>query len=333
MTLPKLCAFSNVEILDRMKQFKGTEDRGTADAVLCLHEIDTRGIFRDAGYSSLFTYCCSCLGYSEGSAHRRIRAARCLQDSPEIYLLLAEGKLTLSALSEVSTVMTGENRETVLSMTQGASKREAEKIAVQFGAVERPKRESIRLYRVQLKPAPADLFTAAAARSASPEKPAAPQVEERLSFSFDVSKEGAALYEQVKAMIGACSAAEVFERVLRDYLSRRQPREVRERTSPEKVETVVKTVSAKAGTRGVTSAVRREVFQRDSEQCTYVSPDGVRCSEHHRLEVDHIQPVARGGSNEIDNLRLLCRSHNQLLAEQWFGREFMIEKRRTGAAQ
>ncbi|MFI8815733.1 MULTISPECIES: HNH endonuclease [unclassified Streptomyces] len=33
-----------------------------------------------------------------------------------------------------------------------------------------------------------------------------------------------------------------------------------------------------------------------------------RCGAHKELEVDHIVPVARGGSWEPDNLQTLCRS-------------------------
>jgi 5-methylcytosine-specific restriction endonuclease McrA len=37
------------------------------------------------------------------------------------------------------------------------------------------------------------------------------------------------------------------------------------------------------------------------------------------LQIDHIQPVARGGANTIDNLRVLCAYHNRLEAERLMG--------------
>jgi hypothetical protein len=45
------------------------------------------------------------------------------------------------------------------------------------------------------------------------------------------------------------------------------------------------------------------------------------------LEFDHIEPVARGGTSTVDNLRLRCRAHNQYEAERIFGAEFMKAKR------
>jgi HNH endonuclease len=44
------------------------------------------------------------------------------------------------------------------------------------------------------------------------------------------------------------------------------------------------------------------------------------------LEIDHIEPVARGGEATVENLRLLCRAHNQYAAEREFGAEFMSRK-------
>ena len=149
----------------RTPKLKGEENQIIAEVVLHLSEIEKRGIYRDAGHSSLFTYCTRGLGYSEGAAARRVHAARKLRAAPELYELIRTGAISLSALAEVSPVMTEENTAEVLSLVQGASKREAEKIAVRFGAVEKPKKERIRIKRVAVgKPSSAkqpmgDLFT------------------------------------------------------------------------------------------------------------------------------------------------------------------------------
>jgi hypothetical protein len=72
---------------------------------------------------------------------------------------------------------------------------------------------------------------------------------------------------------------------------------------------------------GITSATRREVFERDGLQCTNVAEDGRRCEAHAFLELDHAEPKALGGTDDAGNLRVRCRAHNQLWAEQAFGRE------------
>jgi 5-methylcytosine-specific restriction endonuclease McrA len=78
--------------------------------------------------------------------------------------------------------------------------------------------------------------------------------------------------------------------------------------------------------RSVPRAVRRAVWKRDAARCTYVDASGQRCRETGCLELDHIDPHARGGPPTVENLRLRCRSHNALAAEYVFGRDFMASK-------
>ena len=80
------------------------------------------------------------------------------------------------------------------------------------------------------------------------------------------------------------------------------------------------TKAARPGSRYVPTELRREVFARDGEQCTYVGPDGDRCPARGYLELDHIHPKALGGTETAANLRVRCRAHNALYAEQVFGR-------------
>jgi hypothetical protein len=69
------------------------------------------------------------------------------------------------------------------------------------------------------------------------------------------------------------------------------------------------------------------VFERDGVQCTFVAENGRRCEARAFLELDHAEPKALGGTNEAENLRVRCRAHNQLWAEQVFGREHIERSR------
>lgn len=73
------------------------------------------------------------------------------------------------------------------------------------------------------------------------------------------------------------------------------------------------------GSRYIPRAVLREVSTRDGGQCTYVGPSGHRCDERGMLEVHHIIAFARGGKPTVENLQLVCRSHNNFFAVQDFG--------------
>jgi hypothetical protein len=76
----------------------------------------------------------------------------------------------------------------------------------------------------------------------------------------------------------------------------------------------------------ITRALRRAVFERDGERCTFHDEEGHRCPAITLLEIDHVIPRASGGKNELPNLRVRCRSHNRLHAEKSFGREHVDRK-------
>jgi hypothetical protein len=61
--------------------------------------------------------------------------------------------------------------------------------------------------------------------------------------------------------------------------------------------------------------------------------DGEVCGATHRLEFDHDLEVALGGKPTIENVRLLCKSHNFMKAEQHLGRAFMAKFRKDRSAE
>jgi HNH endonuclease len=73
----------------------------------------------------------------------------------------------------------------------------------------------------------------------------------------------------------------------------------------------------------IPAAVRRVVWARDGGRCAWTSVEGHRCGSTWQLEFDHIRPVALGGESTVSNVRMACRMHNCLHAEQVFGREQM----------
>jgi 5-methylcytosine-specific restriction endonuclease McrA len=83
----------------------------------------------------------------------------------------------------------------------------------------------------------------------------------------------------------------------------------------------------KDGSRHVPVQVQAEVWRRDGSQCTFTDAEGRRCSARRFLTIEHVQPHACGGAPSIENLCLLCSSHNAQTARRVFG-EAYIEKRR-----
>ena len=58
--------------------------------------------------------------------------------------------------------------------------------------------------------------------------------------------------------------------------------------------------------------MRREVFNRD-KCCQYVNKEtGEICGETAFAQTDHKIPLWAGGTNEMENLQMLCGNHNRL---------------------
>lgn len=76
-------------------------------------------------------------------------------------------------------------------------------------------------------------------------------------------------------------------------------------------------------TRYIPSHVRRAVFERDDARCAWHAADGTRCNSRAWLEHDHAIPWAKGGPSDAKHIRLFCRAHNRLAAEQTDGRDII----------
>ena len=70
------------------------------------------------------------------------------------------------------------------------------------------------------------------------------------------------------------------------------------------------------GRQPIPRKLRHKVFQRDGYRCRECGASKDETS----LEIDHIVPVARGGTNDIDNLQTLCRECNRMKhTDEWVG--------------
>jgi hypothetical protein len=84
----------------------------------------------------------------------------------------------------------------------------------------------------------------------------------------------------------------------------------------------------------IPAAIRRAVWERDGDHCSWPLDGGGCCGSTHRLELDHIIPWAEWGPSTVENLRVVCGRHNSLAARQAFGDRVMgtYVGRRAGGA-
>ncbi|TBR18313.1 HNH endonuclease [bacterium] len=159
-----------------------------------------------------------------------------------------------------------------------------------------------------------------------------PLSDQRFLFRFTGGRTLREKYDRARALLLGRAAGRgmegLFEAALDALLEgidpdrRAKRREARSSTAS-RVGAVRRAACAPAGRpagRRVPQAVKDVVWRRDAGRCTFVGPNGERCPESARLEYDHIVPWALGGpSDEPSNLRLACRTHNDLEARRVFG--------------
>jgi 5-methylcytosine-specific restriction endonuclease McrA len=292
--LVDLSRFTDEELLSGVRSIAGEERRATANLVAYLGEVEVRRLHLEAGFPSMFAFCTGELGMSENEAFRRLLAARLGRRFPVIHSLLASGALHLSALELLREHLTEENHADLLEAVSGRSKSEILAVlAARFPKAdvastirklpERIEPLSEARYRVE--------FTATA------------ELHEKLELCRDLMSH-ANPGRELSVVVGRAVELLLAE-LTKKRLARSARRDPLRRAKPGRI----------------ASTTRRQVFERDGVRCTYVSPEGRRCDARAFLELDHVKPRALGGTDDADNLRVRCRAHNQLAAEQVFGRE------------
>jgi hypothetical protein len=152
----------------------------------------------------------------------------------------------------------------------------------------------------------------------------------RHRVQFTASDELRDKLERLQALMRATvpdgDLATIIDLAVTEKLARLEARRFGRTKAPRKS---IAQTNTKPTSRRVPAAVRRAVYERDKGRCTFVDKRGRRCRAGEGLEFHHHQlPFGRGGNHSTNNIRLMCRAHNQLLAERDFGKEKMARYRR-----
>ena len=124
-----LADLSSDELTRRLTELRGEERLRLVTFLCYLAEMDRRRSFLELGYDSLFTYCTQALGYPNGSAFRRISAARLLVRFPVAAEYLADGRLNLSTLGALKEVLEPDNHRDLLDRASGQSEEKVKVLA------------------------------------------------------------------------------------------------------------------------------------------------------------------------------------------------------------
>jgi 5-methylcytosine-specific restriction endonuclease McrA len=169
--------------------------------------------------------------------------------------------------------------------------------------------------RFEIPKATAGSAFATSAREEAPIEPLAPG---RYRVRFTADRALCDKLERLRQLLGGREQdlADVIDAAVTEKLQRLESRRLAQTTRPR--QTLPETDSTPT-TRHLPAAVRRAVYERDGGRCRFVDRSGHRCPERQRLEFHHRHPFAMGGNHAVDNVQLLCRTHNRYIGEIDFG--------------
>ncbi len=291
---------SDEELLAGLHAMAACEKQLGAEIVLHLIEVERRRLHVALGYSSLYAYGIAELGWSENVAHKRAKTARAAVVCPEIVEHLASGALTLSSVFALAPHLDDDAGSELVAEACGKSRREvARQMAERFG---NPRRGG-------------DIRTT-------------PLPEGKTRLEITITERCEELWREAADLDGHRQAApaELLEQALADSVEKRKTLCHGQVKKPQKV-------PRPCDADRVSSQAKREVYERDQGRCSFVGKAGHRCDSTFQLEYDHKKPRAHGGTSDAGNLRLLCRVHNQFVADEMIGVERVsAAKARTALA-
>src|SRR5437868_1189193 len=321
-----------------------THERGvTILALRHLREIEVRGLFVDMGYSSMYECCLKRFKYSEGQTQRRLSSARLMTELPEIEKQIQSGSLNVTNLSKFQSFVKAEkaanhtlskqDKLSLIAQCENKATRQVEK-----ELIERSHQPALLAEK---------FHKTSQVLSDNPEY---------VKFEVLLDPTQQKLLQEFKDLyaheLQDSANVSVLKFLLEKAVQHKKkklglhPKKVPEQTPTQKLATTPEATpethskpsratnaslpSAKAVAvtipkqttlrKAVKISTQRLIWQRAQNCCEY--RDGiskVKCTSSFALQIDHIVPIAIGGSDEVSNLQLLCRAHNSRRAVKTFG--------------
>lgn len=312
-----LRSLSDHELLKQTRLAASDEKRATLAFLDHLAEVDERKAYAIDAHPSLFEYIVRELGYSESQASERVNAVRLLRQNPAAKAHLENGAMTLTTAAMVQRFFTQEKK---LNTTLAPESRKA----LIERCTHKPKR-AVEILLMGEASAPVKQARMEKIRQSSPGL---------TEIKMQLNHEQTRVLTRARELFPDDSLALLLERALGELIAEKEKqmgRSLDQGEDPDKdpsedrgenhslMQNAPSSESQlprhsghqKSSSRFIPIFMKRAVHLRSGGQCEWRSPrSGQRCPSKTRLHIDHIHPLALGGSTQAENLRHLCANHN-----------------------
>jgi hypothetical protein len=338
-TLADMITATTRDLVARLAELLAKERTALADFLLALSELNLRRGWAELGYATLYDFLVRELGMSKGTAFYRKVAVELVQRYPEVLEPLRDGRLCITAVHALSKAITPENRTKVLPRFFHVSKQEAKAISAEIApAPEVPRREVVTTVRavapaldfghaaqpvgklcLQSTGAPreAPRCPAPASRPSPPVLEPLTAIESRLHIT--VSPGFLQMLDACKKALSHAMPGASAEEVLTEGMKLILAKDSKKKALVQKPRPRKAANEPRKDTRYIPAEVRRAVWERDQGKCQWHLESGGICGSELRPELDHVLGFKPGEPVRVEDLRILCRVHNDFAARLRLG--------------
>lgn len=295
------------ELLNEFECAVRSERKITHVILKYVREVNRRKLYLDYGYESLYKFMTQHMRYSGDQAYARMNAAIAFEAKPEVEEKIQQGRITLSQLQKVGQCLKQE-----ASAGKSVSTEQTNAIFEQI--------ENKSVFETEQVLASELGFEITNYQKLRPQKDGSVIVE--ITFSaeqFELLKKAQSLISHSVPNNDIAEAITYLAKLAIKKFEGAGAVKAKETLSEISTQSFRETQKsfAKHRRRYISLKTRRKLLNKADKACSHVDPASKRkCHSRFQLQVDHIVPLARGGSNNIENLRILCGLHNRTEAER-----------------
>jgi 5-methylcytosine-specific restriction endonuclease McrA len=271
----KLSSEMLIAILDKRVEL---ESKNEAEIIDFIREVMHRRLYLEFGAENMFEFLTRAhYHYAPVVAQRKLDAARLMQLFPEVKDLISLGDVNL----------------TQLGMLASAFRQKSTSQKIQSEILESIRNQTVRNTQV--------ILNEALELEVKSHSKVRVQRDGSVRVETTFSKEEWEVITRAKETVSHSVPSGEINQVL-TYCARYTLTKKDQSTS-------IKEVKPRQS-QDVSRASRRFIFRRD-QSCRHRHGDGRLCESRYQLQVDHIISRSFGGSNDVENLQLLCGVHNR----------------------
>lgn len=300
-----LKSLNKFELDQRIKSLAAQERELLHAVLLTVKEIDQRRSYLELGFPNIFAYLVDGVGYSAGSAQRRIDAARLLSEVPSLGAKIQSGEVKLQQVSLIQKAA----REVFKSSSKNVTSAEKSELLEQI---------SSKSFQESQKDVAAyfDIPVVEATKQKV-------QADESVRVSLTLPKELAEKIQQAQGLLSHALGTNDLVAYL-EYVTDRvikQKTAIRNFKNTEQKSTATVAVklnsqvsnSKKESTGMLFSPRTKKLALQKSPSCQHLDPiSGKLCDSRWYLQIDHKRSRWAEGNNHLNNAQVLCAQHNLL---------------------